>query len=246
MAPKGSRQEPHPHHPYWTALMSVSIGLAALLGLATGLAKPSVGKFYFYTYPTTIGAYICLGFALVGFIGMIRGSEFPLARKGTTEQEPHVSASVLSNGQLGHSKGLSHIYKYPEVPYDSQSDIEQALDAANSILRPPRPADQVPDFTEQWAERQRIFDSCSNKSEDPIAVNKWVQDVYEKLFTWSPAKALKFRPDSVPVSGPKFLERPLLSPAVSSLIGGMTIDESKRRLKEYGERLAAILDNDGA
>jgi hypothetical protein len=139
----------------------------------------------------------------------------------------------------------SPILDYPDIPEDPRSIVEQALDAANSWSRPVRPRahSQIPDFGNEWAERDRLLQRCAGAVEEPEAVWAWVQKVYEKILQWSPKRALEFRPDPSPVT--KYPDNRLISPVTASLLmKGYEFNYSRQNLTMYGERLAMILDEE--
>jgi len=97
-----------------------------------------------------------------------------------------------------------------------------------------------PDFSAEWAERKRLLQRCAGKVEDSEAVWAWVNAVYDKLLAWKPQRAMEFKPDESHVTENRNAR--VISPlTVRLLTEGLEINNSRRNLKEYGERLAKIL-----
>lgn len=101
---------------------------------------------------------------------------------------------------------------------------------------------KIPDFTEEWQERDRLLQRCAGEVEEPEAVWAWVQGVYGKLLSWSPKQALEFKPDPSAIT--EILSPPRIPPIVASLVKGVKVNRSRQNLTLYGERLAKILDEE--
>ncbi len=104
-----------------------------------------------------------------------------------------------------------------------------------------------PDFSPEWRERQRLLDTYTGSPEDLAAIDDWIQAIYDKLLAWEPPKALAFRPDNVPLTPEAEMAAERL--ARSGLRGSQILkdfsaqheqDPGLKKLKVYGERLAAI------
>jgi hypothetical protein len=66
--------------------------LAALGAAVTNSARPSTGSFNPWTYPAMILGYIGLFLAVAGIVGLVRGWEFPFAKK--VQRAPTISPSA--------------------------------------------------------------------------------------------------------------------------------------------------------
>ena len=104
--------------------------------------------------------------------------------------------------------------------------------------------DFAPDFSGDWAKRDRLLERCAGAVEEPEAVSAWINGVYNKLLTWKPKRALEFKPD--PPSSTMRISDLGASAAASLLKDFKTeINHSRRSLTEYGQRLADILYVEG-
>ena len=101
----------------------------------------------------------------------------------------------------------------------------------------------VPDFTVDWAERDRLLQRCAGSVEEPEAVWAWITAVYNKLFAWSPLKAMEFRPDpSAQTEPPLFMASVAMT--MKHLEQGAKYNKSRQNLTMYGERLARIVSEE--
>ena len=217
---------PHPHNVFWTGLLAFGGTVTALGSTLTGLAKPSSGPFDLWTYPATVVAYFGVTLALIGFIGLIRGWNFPFARR-------QVSTNPVRRNSMYEEGNVTSVSAYNaagELTGIKRMDIQKAR------LRP--------DFAPEWAERDRLMALCSGTNEESEAVEAWTKSVYTKLRSWKPSKAMEFRPDESSVT--KYPEQAhiKLPPVVRSLLQGLDTNRSRQQLTMYGERLAKILDED--
>jgi hypothetical protein len=102
---------------------------------------------------------------------------------------------------------------------------------------------KIPDFTSEWAERKRLLQRCAGDVEEPEAVWAWVNAVYDKLMAWKPKRAMEFRPDPPSVTG-GYRSGPLLPAVVHELMRDIKVNNSRRSLQEYGDRLAKIIEEE--
>jgi hypothetical protein len=118
MADSGEPEAPHPHNVHWTGLLAFG-GIVTVLGAAiTGFAKPSTGSFNFWTYPSTYVAYFGLLLAFVGLLGLVRGWEFPLARRRDAQRRERVPTHPIAT--LGAKLTLPKPFLHEDSSFEAQ------------------------------------------------------------------------------------------------------------------------------
>jgi hypothetical protein len=99
----------------------------------------------------------------------------------------------------------------------------------------------LPDFRTEWAERDRLMQRCAGDVEEPEAVHKWINSVFDKLATVSRVKAMEFKPDQSAVTqASDFMDQ--VNRAAALINKGTKVNHSRKTLREYGDRLAKIED----
>jgi hypothetical protein len=100
----------------------------------------------------------------------------------------------------------------------------------------------IPDFSQEWAERQRLLQRYTGSVEVPDEVWAWANSVYNKLFAWKPKRAMEFRPD-LPAATPVSNLRYVIA-GISAIVEGSDTNLSRQNLILYGNRLAKIFDEE--
>ena len=246
MSTSGGQQEPHPHNVHWTGLIAFG-GIVTVLGAAvTGFAKPSVGYFDYWTYPTTFMAYLGLALAFVGLCGLVRGWDFPFAA-GESASKPRAKKPSQNSAKLSTLDPLTPIETPIKPPSlsdhfkDPYTKGEPDLSAIPPNLAKLQKKNSFPDFTEEWKERDRLMQRCAGDVEESDAIWAWINSVHDKLATVSRSKAMEFKPDQSAVTqGPKMMRQ--VDDMVRYLNRGIKENQSRKNLIEYGQRLAKIED----
>ncbi|HVA53063.1 MAG TPA: hypothetical protein VNF05_06060 [Acidimicrobiales bacterium] len=124
---------------------------------------------------------------------------------------------------------------YYKDPFTKGEPDYSAIPTDPSKLQKKNP---FPDFTEEWAESERLLQRCAGSFEAPEEVWAWVNSVYNKLFAWKPTKALEFRPDEPSTKSTLFV--PYLAQALERLGASEETNRSLQSLTMYRTRLAKI------
>ena len=104
------------------------------------------------------------------FSPLLNSWPFKQKRRWRKDSERVVTASKLKIVGL-----TSSVFDDSEIPANRKSDIRQALDDADSFRVHEPKTTQVPDFSNEWAERDRLIQRCAGSVEEHDAV--WAEPV---------------------------------------------------------------------